>query len=298
MKNLERWYYPKSIPEALELLAEGGGKVKVIGGGTALAESRSPDIVALVDITRIDALQHATVEGDGRCTLGAVLTAHHLAEWLNAPPVVARTLCKAAGTISHRMHRNVITLGGNIVQLYAWSDLPVALLALDAVCVLQSAKNGTRRLPIRKLTTVHPAKELLFHEMLTQVEIPALPARSGGTFVKFARTETDYAFATVAARVDLDGDGVVSDCRIVVGCAVPRPVRLEALEAMVTGQDPSPGLAAEVGSRVGTHIRPLGDFRASAAYRAELCSVLVKRALLECFDQVVGVAAIERGEGA
>ncbi len=217
MKNLERWYYPKTIPEALEVLADGGGRTKAIGGGTALAESRSLEVTGLVDITRIPELHDITVERDGRCRFGAAVTAQDLVEARGLPQVVARTLVAAAGTISHQMHRNVITLGGNIVQLYAWSDFPVALLTLDATYVVQSAKRGTRRLTARDLTDRHPSKVLEYHELLTAVEIPARPPRTGGMFLKFARTETDYALVTAASRVDVDARGLVSECRIALG---------------------------------------------------------------------------------
>ncbi len=295
MKNLERWYYPKTIPEALEVLAEGGGRIKAIGGGTALAESRSLEVTGLVDITRIPELHEITVSQDGRCTLGAAVTAQDLVEARGLPDVVVRTLVAAAGTISHQMHRNVITLGGNIVQLYAWSDFPVALLALDATYVVQSAKTGTRRLTARELTEQHPSKVLEPDELLTAVELPAQAPRTGGTFLKFARTETDYALVTAASRVDLDTSGVVSDCRVVLGCAVPRPIRLDSVEAMVVGHAPSDELAQEAGARVKLEVTPMVDFRASVDYRREVSSVLVKRALLEAFRQVAGEAAVQGG---
>ncbi len=294
MKNLERWHYPATVPEALELLSEGEGRVKLIGGGTALAESRSPDIEALVDYTRIEALRHVTVTADGRCTLGAAVTAQDLTVSDRLPPLVANVLGKAAGTISHRMHRNVITLGGNIVQLYAWSDLPVALVALDATYEVESVRTGSRRLAARALTDQHPAKVLAFHEMLTRVEIPAPSVRSAGTFIKFARTETDYALVTGAARVDLDGRGRIADCRLVLSGAFPRPVRLDDLEAEVRGERPGEALAMSVADKVKDRVQVVRDFRAGVSYRTELCAVAVKRGLLECFEQL----SAERTKGA
>ncbi len=75
-------------------------------------------------------------------------------------------------------------------------------------------------------------------------------------------------------------------------------MRLDNVEAAVTGQAPSAELAEAAGKLVEETVTPMVDFRAGVAYRAHIGSVLVKRALLEAFDQAARTTSGEGGEGA
>ncbi|MGQ8630281.1 FAD binding domain-containing protein [Agrobacterium sp. DKPNP3] len=121
------------------------------------------------------------------------------------------------------------------------SDMCVALVALDAVVHLQGPA-GKRSLPLRDLHRLPgdtPEIETALHpdELITAVEIPALPFAKKSTYRK-VRDRASYAFAlvSVAAALDLDGSGNVKDVRLALGGVAHKPWRALKAEAYLKGQ--------------------------------------------------------------
>ena len=120
------------------------------------------------------------------------------------------------------------------------SDMCVALAALGAVVHLQSA-SGTRTLALtdlHRLPEDHPEQETMLEpgELITAVELPALPMAARSTYRK-ARDRSSYAFAliSVAAALELDGD-TVKDVRIALGGVAHKPWRAWKAEAALKGR--------------------------------------------------------------
>jgi xanthine dehydrogenase YagS FAD-binding subunit len=120
------------------------------------------------------------------------------------------------------------------------SDMCVALAALDAVVHLQSAR-GERTVPLADFHTLpgdRPDIETALQpgELITAIELPALPLASNSTYRK-VRDRASYAFAlvSVAAALELDGD-TVKDVRLALGGVAHKPWRaLKAEEALRGG---------------------------------------------------------------
>ncbi len=119
------------------------------------------------------------------------------------------------------------------------SDMCVALAALDAVVHLRHA-DGMRTLlftELHRLPDGHPEIETVLRpgELITAIELPALPFASRSTYRK-VRDRASYAFAlvSVAAALDLDG-GTVRDVRIALGGVAHRPWRASKAEAALRG---------------------------------------------------------------
>jgi xanthine dehydrogenase YagS FAD-binding subunit len=124
------------------------------------------------------------------------------------------------------------------------SDMCVALAALGAIVHLQS-RRGTRSLPLidlHRLPGVSPEQETFLEpdELITAVEIPALPFASDSTYRK-VRDRASYAFAliSVAAAIDVE-DGIVQDVRLALGGVAPKPWRASKAEAALKGQRATP----------------------------------------------------------
>ncbi len=121
------------------------------------------------------------------------------------------------------------------------SDLAVALAALDAtVVVLGSA--GERRVPMGHLHTLpghHPDVEttLAHGELITHVELPASSLARRSTYHK-ARDRASYAFAlvSVAAALETDRDGVVTDIALAWGGVAHKPWRASRAEDALRGE--------------------------------------------------------------
>jgi xanthine dehydrogenase YagS FAD-binding subunit len=121
------------------------------------------------------------------------------------------------------------------------SDMCVALAALDAVIHLDGPA-GTRSVALNdfyRLPDEHPEIETVLNpgELITAVELPALPMAARSTYRK-VRDRSSYAFAlvSVAAALDVAADGTVKDVRLALGGVAPKPWRAATAEAALRGQ--------------------------------------------------------------
>jgi xanthine dehydrogenase YagS FAD-binding subunit len=120
------------------------------------------------------------------------------------------------------------------------SDMCVALAALGAVVHLKSAR-GERTLPFTDFHTLpgnRPDIETALEpgELITAIELPALPLASNSTYRK-VRDRASYAFAlvSVAAALELDGD-TVKDVRLALGGVAHKPWRAFKAEEALRGR--------------------------------------------------------------
>lgn len=126
------------------------------------------------------------------------------------------------------------------------SDMCVALAALDAVVEAESVR-GVRRVPFGDLhelpgDTPHIETRLAADELITAVELPALPLAARSRYRK-VRDRASYAFAlvSVAAALDVsgggdgDGDGTVTDVRLALGGVGAKPWRAYRAERVLLG---------------------------------------------------------------
>jgi xanthine dehydrogenase YagS FAD-binding subunit len=120
------------------------------------------------------------------------------------------------------------------------SDMCVALAALDAVVHLEGPQ-GPRQLKLVDLhrlpgNTPDIETELNVGELITAVEIPALPFAMRSTYRK-VRDRSSYAFAlvSVAAALDVDDNGTIRDVRLALGGVAHKPWRASAAEQALRG---------------------------------------------------------------
>jgi len=120
------------------------------------------------------------------------------------------------------------------------SDMCVALAALDAVIHLEGPA-GVRSLSsvdFHRLAAGTPEieTELMPGELITAVELPALPAARHSAYVK-VRDRASYAFALVslAAIIDIDRHGMIKEIRLALGGVAHKPWRASAAEAQLWG---------------------------------------------------------------
>ena len=119
------------------------------------------------------------------------------------------------------------------------SDMCVALAALDATVHVQSA-GQTRSLKftdLHRLPGGHPEveTELAPGELITAVELPALPGAARSTYRK-VRDRASYAFALVSVAAVLEVEaGVVKDVRLALGGVAHKPWRAHKAEDALRG---------------------------------------------------------------
>jgi xanthine dehydrogenase YagS FAD-binding subunit len=121
------------------------------------------------------------------------------------------------------------------------SDMCVALAALDAVVHLVGP-DGERTMKLTDLHRLpggspHIETELRAHELITAIELSALPFGARSTYRK-VRDRASFAFAlvSVAAALDIGADGCVRDVRLALGGVAHKPWRAWKAEAVLRGQ--------------------------------------------------------------
>ena len=120
------------------------------------------------------------------------------------------------------------------------SDMAVALVALDATVEVRSARS-TRHIPLTDFhrlpgATPHLETELHADDLITAVELPALPVAAYSRFRK-VRDRASYAFAlvAVAAAMEVQKDGNISAVRLALGGIATKPWRAYEAERVLLG---------------------------------------------------------------
>lgn len=275
LPKLTEYFRPTSLADAIALLSRGEGHRVPLAGGTSLAFSTSRKITGLVDLAD---LKIGYIRETKRSVgIGAASVMRDLCNHAAVAEIAGGMLQQAAHAVGATPTRNLVTVGGNVVQLFFWSSLPVALMALDATMRIQG-KHGRRSVSASTFFHSHPKTHLACHELVTEVVVPKTASSSGGAFIKFARTHTGYALLNVACVLERRG-GVCHNVRLVIGAATALPFRLRKVEAMLENTQPSSGLLEQARSMTTQIVKPVPDMRADPEYRKTIAGVLVQRAI-------------------
>jgi carbon-monoxide dehydrogenase medium subunit/6-hydroxypseudooxynicotine dehydrogenase subunit alpha len=275
---------PTTVEEALGLLSQHGEDAKVLAGGQSLVPLMNfrlarPD--RIVDLNEISELAYIREEGD---TLRIGAMTRQVAVERSGAAARWPLLEQGLHWVGHVQIRNRGTIGGSIAHADPAAELPVALAALDGRVHVRSAAGG-RTIGWEELFVTHLTTSLAPDELLCEIELPALPPRTGSAFVEFARRHGDFALGGAAAVVSLGTDGSVAHVRLALLGAAPTPQRATAAESLLVGRPLDMEAAREAQARVETDISPTGDIHGSGEYRRCLIAAMARRALLEAADR-------------
>ncbi|HYP39388.1 MAG TPA: xanthine dehydrogenase family protein subunit M, partial [Chloroflexia bacterium] len=274
------YHAPTTREEALALLAESGGEAKVLAGGQSLVPSMNfrlaqPSI--LVDLNGIDDLFGIRAGEEGGLLIGA-MTRQRTVE--RSPLVAERAplIAEAMPYIAHPQIRNRGTYGGSLAHADPASELPALAVALDAQMRVQSTQ-GERWVPASEFFLGVFTTALEPDEMLVEIAIPPLPARTGTAFEEFSRRHGDYALVGVSAVVTLAEDGTVAGSTLVFFSIGDAPVVASSSSEVLQGVTPTEEAIREAVEAIEADIDPQGDIHATAAYRRHLAKVLARKVL-------------------
>ncbi|MGN6132472.1 MAG: FAD binding domain-containing protein [Nocardioidaceae bacterium] len=253
-----------SVEHALALLAEHGEEAKLLAGGHSLLPMMKLRLAfpsMLVDVRRVPGASYVRVEGDV-VAIGA-LTRHCELVSSEVLRAEAPLLARAASYVGDPQIRHRGTLGGSLAHADPAADLPAAVLASDAVLVVQGP-GGRREVPVAEFFAGYFETAMSPDEMLVEVRVPRT-GTAGWHYEKFTRRAHDWAIvavATVAGRVALANMGST-------------PLRATGTERALAGG----ASTAEAAALAGEGTSPVADMHADAAYRRHLAQVLTRRAL-------------------
>lgn len=284
-----RYFAPETLEEALELAAEHGHDAKLLAGGQSLIPAmnfRLAQPAVLIDLNRIEALSYIREDADTGCLGIGAMTRQRQAEGDSLVARRAPLIHQAMPYVAHVQIRNRGTLGGSLAHADPAAELPAVLLALRARVRLASCE-AERWVQAQDFFTGLFETALAPEEVLTEIQIPPLPPRSGSAFAEFARRHGDYALVGVAAQVALDESGACSQCQLVFLSVGEGPVVAKQAQDALTGRRPQPEILSQAAHlAASSDIDPQGDIHASAEYRRHLARVLAERVLKEAFEGI------------
>jgi len=268
-------YRPRSLEEALELLAQRPGEVRPLAGGTdALVKAKDGllDRASFFDVSGMRELREIE-EQNAFVRIGAAVTHSELV----ASPLVARylpALPPACAVIGGPQIRNRGTLGGNLANASPAADTLPALYAADAIVELCSVSER-RELPIAHFFTGPRQTLLAPDELILAVRVPK---RQGlrGAFLRLGQRQAQAISKVSVAVTAAFEDGVATDVRIAFGAVAPTVIRVPDAETAL--QRGGPGALDEAVAAAREAVKPIDDLRSSKEYRRSMSGVLLRRA--------------------
>ena len=266
-----------SVDEALRILASDDG-AKVIAGGQSLLplmKLRLAHPGTLVDIGRLGERRGVRTLADGRLAVGALTT---YADLMDSPARHYGVLQDMLPTIGDVQVRNRGTVGGAIAHADPASDLPAALLALDAELVLRSA-DGSRTVKADGFFEGAFATVLRQGELLTEIILPAPLDNAGSAYASLEQPASGYAMVGVAAVVILGQDGRIAWAGIGVTGVHEHAYRAPEVESALVGSDGSAAAIAAAAAHATDEVEVNADIHAGREYRAAMAVVYARRAI-------------------
>ena len=284
-----KYYAPTTVDEALAHLAEHGWDAKVLAGGQSLIPMlnfRLAQPAVLVDLNNVSELFYIRPD-NGSLLLGTMTRqsqVEHDALIAERAPLVHEVMPQ----IAYPQIRSRGTFGGSLAHADPSAELVAVSLALNARLRLRS-QAGERWVPADEFFVGLFTTVLEPDELLVEVALPAMPPRSGWSFLQITRRHHDFCLAGVAVLVTLDERGQCEQARLIFLSVGDGPVNARQAAEMLVGQAPTPEViraAADVAAD--DEIDPGSDIHASAEYRRHLSKVLARRTLTQAFDRARG----------
>jgi len=280
---------PRSLAEALAVLAEHGDAARPLAGGQSLVPMLAMRLArphVLVSLKRLGELVGIRREN------GSLEVRAMTRQWqVEESREVAETcplLAEATRLVGHPAIRSRGTVGGSIAHADPAAELPAVLVALDGRVRLRSAR-GERVVSAADFLHGMMTTAARPEELLVAVELPALAGeRRGHAFEEIARRHGDFALAGAAVALVVGADDRVADARIALCGVEARPRRRSEAEQALRGERWRLERVDEATALAAAALEPLDDLHASAAFRAHLAGVLTRRALERAWHRATG----------
>ncbi len=233
---------PRSLAEAVDLLARHRGEARVIAGGQSLVAMMNLRVASpglLIDISRLPELSSVSDDADA-VTVGACVTHAAIEDDRVADP--SRGLMpRVAATLAYRAIRTRGTIGGSLALSDPAAEWPAVLTALDAEVVVCGA-GGRRAIRCSEFTTGIFETRLAADEIIESVRVPKLSADARWGYLKLCRKAGEFADALAVVVADR----ARGHWRVVLGAANGAPLVLHETSRLVSagGGGDIPGAVA------------------------------------------------------
>jgi carbon-monoxide dehydrogenase medium subunit len=269
---------PTSLSEAVALLASHDGEAKPLAGGQSLVPMMAFRVASpslLVDLRKLVELRQIKISEDG-VTLGATVRWREILDdqrLRTAQPL----LVAAIEHVAHYQIRNRGTCGGSIAHADPAAEMPGVVVTCDAKIAV-TGKAGARVIDAANFFEGPLMTALQPDEIITEIRLPAWPAKRRFGFQEFARRRGDFALAAALLFYDDDG-GKVRNAHVGAVGVGDTPLRLPAVEQVLNGSVIDETTINKAEAAASASVDPRDDIHASGAYRKALIGVMVERAL-------------------
>ena len=273
-----RYEAPRSVSEAVRLMAADPGAL-VLAGGTDLlvqfrAGVRQPS--AFVDVKRIPELMSIAIDAQG-LRLGAAAPAAVIGEHAELRRLWPG-LAESVRLIGSTQIQGRGSVGGNLCNGSPAADTTCALIVNRAQCVV-AGPGGERTVPVEEFCTGPGRTVLQPGELLVAIRVPRPAARTADAYLRLIpRTEMDIAVAGAGASVTLDAAGVCTAARVAIGAVAPTALRVPEAGQALVGSPLDEASLKRAADAAAAAARPIDDKRGTAAYRRTVAGVLTRRA--------------------
>jgi carbon-monoxide dehydrogenase medium subunit len=283
------YFEPKTVSEALSLLAKFGDEAKVIAGGTDVMVDikYKEEPGCLVNIKKIPGLDKIQENG-GSLRVGPLVTIRDL----ETNSLVRERLAvfwESCHQFASLQIRNTATVGGNICRASPSGETLAPLLVLEAKAKL-AFSDGEKTEAFNSF--FHgPGKTTLGSKgLLTEIEVPYPAQGSRSIYLKHAvRGAMDIAMVGVAVLVTPDtAKNNLQDVRIGLGAVAPTPIRASRTEALLRGKPLTKALIKEAAAIAASESSPISDQRSSAEYRRWIVEALTRNGLEQSWKAATG----------
>ena len=265
MAILAEHHTPKSIAQALDLLAERTSRRVPLAGGThliaALETRQRQDVDGVVNLVGLDLAFFLQEESVLR--IGAMTTITDLIEHPACADLAGSILPRTARFEGPLNLRNAATVGGLVALAEPDSELYAALLALNASVVAVDRQGFETRWQLDASPFSQP-QSTLAPMLITEIQLPL--SQAAGGHARIARTPMDRCIVAAVAIAIALADSQSSPTKPSTGGESGRTLR-----TALCGVGPHPQLA-------GAALDPHGDFKGSASYRRAMAEVVSRRA--------------------
>ena len=269
---------PKTIKEAVDLLAANTGAHALAGGTDLLVKMRAGMVepATVVDLKGIPRLRGIESIPSG-FRIGAATSCAEIGEhdgvraaW---PGVVEGLKLIGSTQVQGRA-----TLGGNLCNASPAADSVPALIAAGAICEI-AGPGGEREAPVEAIVTGPGRTSLARGEFIVGMKLPAPRPHTGDAYLRFIpRTEMDIAVVGVGVAITLDDNGVCTHARIALGAVAPTALLVDAAAKALIGTRVDDVALDALAKAASAACKPIDDKRGTIDFRIKVAGVLAKRA--------------------
>jgi aerobic carbon-monoxide dehydrogenase medium subunit len=281
---------PGTVEQALSLLAYHKDECKIICGGQSLLIVMRQGLVVtdyLIDIKGLKELNYIIYNEKEGLRIGATTT-HRTIEKSELLKQRYPVLVAVEKRLASIQVRNWGTIAGNLAHGDSAGDLAPTLIALDAEIKLASSR-GKRVMPLEEFYTGLFETAKNEDELVVEVQVPPVPARTATAYTKFNLIENDQGIAGVAATIEVDPGGICKDARVVLSNAGVTPIRAKNAEQVLINEKLGDALLAEAGEAAAGDADPVSDIHATEGHRRHLINVLTKRMVKQAWERAASL---------